>query len=60
MNNVSYDKKNNIPDDIIINHAKKLGWDIYSPFRDMPEDVLYERDVLDLMYPGWSINYNLL
>ena len=60
VNNVSYDKKNNIPDDLIINHAQKLGWNIYSPFRDMPENVLYDRNVLDLMYPGWSTNYNLL
>jgi hypothetical protein len=60
VNNVSYNKKNNLPDDLIIDHAKKLGWDVYSPFRDMPENVLYERDVLDLMYPGWSTNYNLL
>jgi len=60
VNNVSYDKKNNIPDDVITQRAKMLGWDIYSPFRDMPEDVLYERDILDLMYPGWSTNYNLL
>lgn len=60
VNNVSYDKKRNVPDDLILDHAKKLGWDLYSPFRDMPENVLYERDVLDLMYPGWSTNYNLL
>ncbi len=60
VNNVSYNKKSNLPDDLIIDHARKLGWDIYSPFRDMPEDMLYERDVLDLMYPGWSTNYNLV
>ena len=60
VNNVSYNKKNNLPDDLILSHAKKLGWDIYSPFRDIPETVLYERDVLDIMYPGWSTNYNLL
>ena len=60
VNNVSYNKKNNIPDDLILSHAKKLGWDLYSPFKDMPEDMLYDRNVLDIMYPGWSTNYNLL
>lgn len=59
VNTVSYDKKNNIPDYLIFDHVKKLGWDVYSPFRDLTEDLLYDRNVLDLMYPGWSVNMTL-
>ena len=59
VNTVSYDKKNNVPDDLIFDYVRKLGWDVYSPFRDMSEDMLYDRNVLELMYPGWSTNYNL-
>jgi len=59
VNSTTYNKKENVPDDVIKLRAKLLGWEIYLPFKNFLANELYTRNNTDIIYPGWSSNMSL-
>lgn len=51
INRLSYDKKNNLPDQLISNYAKTLGWDYFS--------IINEGELLDILFGENTIDYGL-